>query len=475
MFDYCDRKKLVQCKKTVGECEKTFASSPERDVRDVSSLWSECCLFEAKLKKNTVTMPRPSRESYGDQKPPYSYISLTAMAIWSSPEKMLSLNDIYKFITDRFPYYRTNTQRWQNSLRHNLSFNDCFIKVPRRPDRPGKGAYWTLHPKAFDMFQNGSLLRRRKRFKLHQTDKEWLNEEFVALANMNRFFMAQNGAPTYHDSASYYTPIPEPIGSASLSPPNVLYAPISPPLSPPDDLPGQQQKTSSVRSESPAGKTVSVAPPSTPTTTATGTPTVTAAAATTITPNPKPKRAFTIESLIEPDSSSDSDDTDRAPPFHHTQHQQHQHQQHQQQQQQLDQLRHLSQQQLMSNINAFNEYAAAMHHQQHQQQVAVAAAAAAAAAAALGTPYTGGVPVHPLLLPLGKLPAPAYFLHSGATFHHPHHHHHHHHHGHPHHQLPHQQPLAHQHPSPASLSPSPPTHPHLHQTVRPEPPSLAIA
>ncbi|XP_035022386.1 forkhead box protein B2 [Hippoglossus stenolepis] len=111
-------------------------------------------------------MPRPGKNSYSDQKPPYSYISLTAMAIQNSTEKMLPLSDIYKFIMDRFPYYRENTQRWQNSLRHNLSFNDCFIKIPRRPDQPGKGSFWALHPDCGDMFENGSFLRRRKRFKV---------------------------------------------------------------------------------------------------------------------------------------------------------------------------------------------------------------------------------------------------------------------------------------------------------------------
>ena len=128
-------------------------------------------------------MPRPGRNTYGDQKPPYSYISLTFMAIQSSGEKMLTLSEIYKFIMDRFPYYRKNTQRWQNSLRHNLSFNDCFIKVPRRPDRPGKGSYWALHPTCGDMFENGSFLRRRKRFKLpkHMRDIE------TAAQAMNEF------------------------------------------------------------------------------------------------------------------------------------------------------------------------------------------------------------------------------------------------------------------------------------------------
>uniref|UniRef100_A0A8C5WKJ9 Fork-head domain-containing protein n=1 Tax=Leptobrachium leishanense TaxID=445787 RepID=A0A8C5WKJ9_9ANUR len=125
-------------------------------------------------------------------KPPYSYIALIAMAIANSPERKLTLGGIYKFIMERFPFYRENSKKWQNSIRHNLTLNDCFVKIPREPGHPGKGNYWTLDPAAEDMFDNGSFLRRRKRFK--RTD---ITTYPGYMQNSSAFTPTPAGRPTY--------------------------------------------------------------------------------------------------------------------------------------------------------------------------------------------------------------------------------------------------------------------------------------
>ncbi|KAI2713642.1 transcriptional regulator family: Forkhead [Penicillium roqueforti] len=85
-----------------------------------------------------------SKDSSKDLKPPYSYATLIAQAIFSSEEEKLTLNSIYNWIMDKYAFYRHSQSGWQNSIRHNLSLNKAFQKVPRRTDEPGKGMKWQI-------------------------------------------------------------------------------------------------------------------------------------------------------------------------------------------------------------------------------------------------------------------------------------------------------------------------------------------
>ncbi|KAG2173522.1 hypothetical protein INT44_007113, partial [Umbelopsis vinacea] len=120
-------------------------SSPQPLVKKFPhrSLSDSALVVKEKVPSKIIPSWKPASH---DEKPPYSYATLIAYAILTSPDRKLPLSDIYMTISGHFPYYVLGDNGWQNSIRHNLSLNKSFIKMDRKPSdaRPGKGSYWTL-------------------------------------------------------------------------------------------------------------------------------------------------------------------------------------------------------------------------------------------------------------------------------------------------------------------------------------------
>lgn len=85
------------------------------------------------LESSVPARPLPPASS----KPPYSFSSLIFMAIEDSSDRRLPVKDIYDWIVNHFPFYRTASGGWRNSVRHNLSLSKSFRRIQRDKSQVG--------------------------------------------------------------------------------------------------------------------------------------------------------------------------------------------------------------------------------------------------------------------------------------------------------------------------------------------------
>ncbi|XP_007561860.1 forkhead box protein O3a [Poecilia formosa] len=91
----------------------------------------------------------------------YSYADLITQAIESSPEKRLTLSQIYDWMVRSVPYFKdrgdsNSSAGWKNSIRHNLSLHSRFVKVQN--EGTGKSSWWIVNPEGG---KGGKAPRRR--------------------------------------------------------------------------------------------------------------------------------------------------------------------------------------------------------------------------------------------------------------------------------------------------------------------------
>ena len=87
-----------------------------------------------------------------------SYVALISRAILTSPGKKLTLSEIYQFIEKHFPEFVECRVGWKNTVRHNLSLHNCFIKGELA--QHGKSCYWRVHPRYVSRFVLGDFRRQ---------------------------------------------------------------------------------------------------------------------------------------------------------------------------------------------------------------------------------------------------------------------------------------------------------------------------
>lgn len=144
------------------------------------------------------------------EKPNQPYPMLIKLAIYGSPNKQLTLQEIYSELEKRFTWFRErhNERAWKNSIRHNLSLNKVFRPVPRPITDPGKGSYWQLDVSGGEGYKRARKRRSRASRASHSHSEEDDEEDTSELDDETDGSLPEMrpqpvlGCPSQHSAAS---------------------------------------------------------------------------------------------------------------------------------------------------------------------------------------------------------------------------------------------------------------------------------
>jgi len=192
----------------------------------------------------------PKKEIKEHSEKVVSYTEMIAKAIFATQNNMSTLADIYNFLISKYPILKSRGKSWKNSVRHTLSLNEWFIKIPKLDN--AKCCYWSIHPVYMQRFRKGDFQKQRKasvtKLRSHHNSHRYYDFGYDISPTMDYHFIPPpshfqdvNSSISPHSAFSPW-PISRsfdefqnffPLGNPQYSAPYPMYNPASPPATVP--------------------------------------------------------------------------------------------------------------------------------------------------------------------------------------------------------------------------------------------------
>jgi hypothetical protein len=98
----------------IGEKPSSTATTPTKPSLPVTTN------IQHKIEATEIETPTTTVNDNVHVKPPFSYVTLIRHAILSSRMQRMTLNEIYQWIVDSYPYFRTAPPKWKVRLKYNI-------------------------------------------------------------------------------------------------------------------------------------------------------------------------------------------------------------------------------------------------------------------------------------------------------------------------------------------------------------------